>query len=77
MWAWWKAAASCLILSPSCIATFLLPAHSLAACPRWPILATRQAAWHRTKVTERTRRYWPRMWPVSLSESGRPVSLER
>ena len=52
----WKATASCRILSPSTIATLLLAPHSLAASPRWPILATMQAAWQRTKTTERTRR---------------------
>ena len=44
MCAAWKAAASCLIRSPSIMATLLLAPHSLAASPRWPILATMQAA---------------------------------
>ena len=71
----WKAAASCCILSPSIMATLLLPAHSLAASPRWPILATRQAALHLTNITERIRRYWPRMWPVSRGIPVREYKL--
>ena len=59
------AAASCLILTPSDMATLLLPAHSLAACPRCPTCATRHAAWLRTKDTDS-------ICPDSLSERGRP-----
>ena len=53
----------------------LPPSSTLPAC--LPILATKQAAWLHTNVTERTRRYWPRMWTVFLSERGRPASLAK
>ena len=49
------------------------PSSTLPGC--LPILATKQAAWLRRNVKERTRWYWPRMWPVSLSERGCPASL--
>ena len=77
MWAEWKAMASSLSLFASALATSRLAAHPWAASPRWPILATRQAACTRTNTTLRTRRCWHRMRPASLSDKGRPLSRER
>ena len=54
-----------------------LAAHSLASSPKCPILATRQVAWHLTKVTDKTRRYCANMCPFSWSDRGLPASLDR
>ena len=57
----WKASASLLALSSCAIRSCRLPATSLAAIPRWPSLAVKQAACAFTNRVEKYLRYWPRI----------------